>query len=158
MQYTDEGEHPALGGRKLKTSKHGTGSRVFPVPQALLDLGLLGYLAWLKGKREVALFPRLTNMKGKGLYEGWGRWWRRYVRDAKIIAEDKRQLRELRHNFPTAARECGLPSEAIAYLLGHSNSSMTSRYGSLNPLGEHMSEVRFKGLHLASVQPWRAPE
>ena len=157
MRYTDEGEHPALGKRKLKTSRHGTGSREFPVPQVLLDLGLPAYLDWLIAKGEGALFPKLTAIKDKGLYEGWARWWRAYVRDANIISNDKRQMRELRHNFPTAARECGVPSEAIAYLLGHATTGMTSRYGRLSPLGKYMSDVHFNGVELGSVVPWSIP-
>lgn len=154
MRYTDDGEHPALGKRNLKTSRHGTGSRVFPVPETLLDLGLPAYLDWLIAKGEAALFPKLTVIKQKGLYEGWARWWRAYVRDADIIGKNKRQMRELRHNFPTAARESGLPSEAIAYLLGHAATGMTSRYGSLAPHGECMSQVRFNGLEIEKILPW----
>jgi hypothetical protein len=157
MRYTDEGEHPASGKRSLKTSRHGTGSRVFPVPQALIDLGLPDYLRWLKDQGEAALFPKLTQTS-KGLYDPWARWWRAYIRDAKAIADDKRQLREMRHNFPTAARESKLPSEAISYLLGHSIPGQTSNYGSLESHGVYMAEVQFKGLKLDKVRKWSAPQ
>jgi integrase len=156
MRYTDEGEHPAIGKRHLKTSIHGTGERMFPVPQPLLDLRLPLYLQWLHKQGAAALFPKLTRTT-KGLYDGWGRWWAEYVDEVKT--PDKRPLRELRHNFPTAARKSGVAEEAISYILGHTIAGQrtTSRYGERESWGEQIQQVRFDGLEFASIIPWGAP-
>lgn len=158
MRYSDDGEHPAIGRRSLKTSRHGTGSRVFPVPQTLLDLGIVRYIDWLKGRGEVALFPKLTNTT-KGLHEHWARWWGPYLREHGAIAPDKRQSREFRHNFTTALRDGGVSDEAISYLVGHSLKSggTTRRYGDRSPYGREIEKLKFHGLDLSQVKVWAEP-
>ncbi|GEM_PF-1405132 len=156
MRYTDEGDHPVIGPRRLKTSEHGSGQRAFPVPQPLLDLGLAEYIGWLQQESELALFPKLTQTT-KGLYDGWARWWGEYVRTHGVIAEGKRQLRELRHNFPTVARASRVSSEALAYLMGHKATGMTGSYGDLAPLGLEIDKIRDFGVDFAQVRPWSHP-
>ncbi|WP_434781437.1 DUF6538 domain-containing protein [Aurantiacibacter hainanensis] len=156
MRYTDEGDHPVMGPRRLKTSEHGSGQRTFPIPQALLDLGFPDYLRWLEDQAELALFPKLTQTT-KGLYDGWARWWGEYIRAHGVIGEGKRQLRELRHNFPTVARSSGVSFEALAYLMGHKTIGTTGRYGDLSPLGAEIAKISNFGVDLASVRRWKAP-
>lgn len=158
MRYTDEGEHPLAGQRKLKTSRSATGKREFPIPKVLLDLGLLRYLSWLKGKHQTAVFPELT-LTSKGLYDGWGRWWGRYVRSSRALPKDKRQGREFRHSFPTAARDSKISEDAIGYLLGHTSPNVTtSGYGNHSARGLEMAEVVFKDINLESIKPWEPPQ
>ena len=158
MRYTDEGDHPLAGSRKLKTSRSATGKREFPVPKVLLDLGLLRYLSWLKGSRQTAVFPELT-LTTKGLYNGWGRWWGRYTRACHALPKDKRQAREFRHSFPTVARDSGLSEDAIGYLLGHTSPNVTtSGYGDHSARGLEMLKVTFKGLDLTKVKLWQSPD
>ena len=158
MRYTDEGEHPLAGPRKLKTSRSATGKREFPVPKVLLDLGLLRYLSWLKGSRQTAVFPELT-LTTKGLYNGWGRWWGGYTRACHALPKDKRQAREFRHSFPTVARDSGLSEDAIGYLLGHTSPNVTtSGYGDHSARGLEMLKVTFKGLDLTKVKLWQSPD
>ena len=158
MRYTDEGVHPLAGQRKLKTSRSATGKREFPVPKVLLDLGLIRYLNWLKGRRQTAVFPELT-LTTKGLYNGWGRWWGRYARMARALPKDKRQGREFRHSFPTAARDSNVSEDAIGYLLGHTSPNVTtSGYGNHSARGLEMRKVTFKGLDLTGVKVWEPPQ
>jgi len=154
MQYTDEGEHPAIGPRRLKTSEHDTGRRKFPVPQPLLDLGLANYLKWLKDRGETALFPKLTKST-KGLYRVWGDWWSKYVRGHGVIASGKRPLREMRHLFPTQARLHGVPEYALAYILGHSDRTMTSRYGHSEAHGLEILKIKDFGTSLKHIPAWK---
>lgn len=157
MQYTDEGEHPAIGKRRLKTSRHGTGQRHFPVPKTLIDLGLGDYLGWLVGEGESALFPLLTKTT-KGLHEPWSRWWGLYLREHGAIADGKRQTREFRHSFITGLRAGGVSDEAISYLAGHSvqGRNTTRRYGDRDPYAAEIGRLRFDGLDLTNVRPWTA--
>lgn len=157
MQYVDEGEHPQIGRRTLKTSRHGTGSRKFPVPTMLIALGLPAYLKWLRNNGEKAFFPMLTNTT-KGLHEHWSRWWGPYLREQRAIPEGKRQAREFRHHFATALRESGVSDEAISYLIGHSvrGGSTTRSYGDRSPYGAEIAKLRFEGLDLSKVKVWTA--
>jgi len=156
MSYTGEGDHPTIGARRLKTSEKGTGDRCFPVPQALIDLGLLDYIGWLQDKGELALFPQLPAWR-KGLAEAWSRWWGTYARKAGAIPKDKRQAREFRHSFPTAARASGISAEALEYLQGHSAKGTNAAYGTREPLGLEIRKLRFEGLELSKVKRWEIP-
>ena len=157
MRYTDEGEHPASGPRRLKTSEHGTGRRTFPVPQPLIDLGLPRYLKWLTDSGEAALFPKLT-ASSKGLYRVWGDWWSKYVREHGVIGEGKRPLREFRHLFPTQARLHRVPEHAVGYILGHSDRTMTSRYGQSEAHGLEILRITNFGTPLDHIPAWEPPE
>jgi integrase len=55
IEYTDQGEHPAIGQKTLKTERSGSGRRTLPVPKRLLDLNLVGYVDHLKSGGETAL-------------------------------------------------------------------------------------------------------
>lgn len=158
MEYTDAGEHPVAGPRKLKTSRHGTGGRKFRVPSQLVNLGLPRYLEWLKANGEAALFPKLT-ASTKGLHEAFSRFWGPYLRSHGIAGEGKRQVREFRHNWTTAARASGISEGAISYLMGHSVSTgpVTRSYGEHSPYGTEMEKLRYEGLDLSGVLQWEPP-
>lgn len=157
MTYTDEGEHPALGERRLKTSESDIGRRTIPVPQSLIDLGIEDYLGWLAEQKKAAVFPELPSWQ-KGLAEAWSRWWGPYVRNAGAIPADKRQARELRHCFATHARASGVSGEALAYIQGHAPKGTNETYGSLEPLGAEMRKVQYEGLDLSVIKAWIPPQ
>jgi hypothetical protein len=158
MRYTDEGDHPLTGPRRLKTSEHGTGRRKFPVPLALLDLGLTDYIAWLKAQREEALFPQLTATT-KGLYRPFGDWWSLYTKEHRVIASDKRPLREFRHMFATRGRASGVTEDALNYILGHSiaGAPTTASYGDRSPLGREITKITDFGVDLGHIPRWTPP-
>lgn len=162
IRFTDEGTHPVKPRQALKTSRYGTGRRIFPVPQALLELGLASYVQHLKEAGDTALFPLLTvKNKNRGeLFPSFGAWWPGYIRKAGVDLNGKRPAREFRHNWTTAARACGVPKDAREYVQGHSDSkdSTNDRYGDKEPLGEHIHKVAFKGLDLSRVLPWGPPK
>ena len=159
IRFTDEGVHPAKPRQALKTSRYGTGRRMLPVPQTLIEMGLTAYVKHLRARGETALFPLLTvkNKKRGELFPCFGAWWPVYLRKASIDLQGKRPAREFRHNWTTAARACGVPKDAREYIQGHSDSkdSTNDRYGDREPLGEHIHKVAFKGLDLSRVLPWR---
>lgn len=159
MEYTDTGEHPAAGPRRLKTSRHGTGARKFRVPSQIIDLGLPRYLDWLQSQSEAALFPKLT-ASTKGLHEAFSRFWGPYLRRHGVVGEGKRQVREFRHNWTTAARASGISEGAISYLMGHSVTSgpVTRSYGEHSPFGAEMAKLNYAGLGLSNVLPWEPPQ
>jgi integrase len=158
LRITDEGTHPAKGKRTLKTTKKGTGRRTFPVPKALLDLNLIGYVDHLRASGETALFPALTTKGKRGLlFTVWGEWWSIHLREKGIMpppGQGRRASRELRHNWPTAARASKLPEDVREYVMGHGAMKTSRNYGSEKSLGEWMDLLRFDGLDLSGVMPW----
>lgn len=157
MRITDEGDHPVKGKRSLKTERHNAGRREFPVPAMLIELGLPSYLQWLKDNEENVLFPQLTIKNARGqLYPSFGDWWSPYLKEKGIVPNDRerRPMREMRQNWTTAARACGLPMEAIEYIQGHTTAGKSAHvgYGSRKPLGEWMSKMHVQGL--GAVHRW----
>jgi integrase len=159
LRITDEGTHPVKGKRTLKTTKKNTGRRTFPIPQALLDLNLIEYVDHLRASGETALFPALTT-KGKRrlLFAVWGQWWSLHLQDKNILpaAQGRRASRELRHNWPTAARASRLPEDVREYVMGHGALKTSRTYGSEKSLGEWIDQFQFEGLDLSKVKPWSA--
>ena len=163
MTITDEGLHPVKGQQSLKTTKKDSGVRTFPVPQPLIDLGLLDYHAWLTASGEAALFPKLTTKNArKLLFPTFGEWWSIYTRaHSAVPAGGGRQpAREFRHSFTTAARASGIPRDALEYLMGHRAASATANegYGEKEALGLSIDRLRYTGLDLSGVQRWTIPK
>jgi integrase len=161
MTITDTGHHPVKGPQSLKTTKSDSGVRSFPVPQALIDLGLLDYLEWLRARGDKALFPRLTLKSArKLLFPSFGEWWSLYLRenDALAVGGGRQPAREFRHTWTTAARASGIPQDAREYLQGHSaaNGTANEGYGEQAPLGLTIDKLTFAGLDLSGVKHWTA--
>lgn len=163
VTFTDLGIHPHKGQRSLKTSRKRSGRRTLPVPQPLIDLGILEYLAHLKTAGEAALFPLLRVRGARGLlFAGWGEWWGKLIRGKGILAEadfERQPAREFRHTWTTAARASGITREAREYIQGHKAAGGTANegYGDLTPLGKLLGGLRFEGVDLSMVRSWRPP-
>lgn len=159
LTITDEGEHPHKGSRRLKTTEKGTGRRTFLIPQGLLDLNFLGYVEHLRREEERALFPHLRTKGARGyLYAGWSEWWSKYLASKHVsLPPGARPTREFRHFWSTVARECGIPKDARAYLMGHAPQDTNDTYGRREAFGNQMDHLRFAGLEdtLGRIQPWK---
>jgi integrase len=159
MTYTDLGIHPHKGQRSLKTSRKRSGRRTIPVPQALLDLGLIAYITHLRTSGEKALFPLLkTKSARKLLATAWDDWWRDlvYARGILVKGVGRQPAREFRHTWTTAARASEIPREVREYAQGHKAAGGTANegYGDLAPLGRQLARLRFEGLDLSGVKIW----
>lgn len=120
LRITDEDPHPHKKPRTLKTGRTQSGRRRFPIPQPLMDLGFLRYVEHVRASGEAALFPALrTKGERKLLFAGFSEWWGAYLREHKALPEGKRQSREFRHFWSTAARVSGIAREAMEYIQGH---------------------------------------
>ena len=162
IRFTDEGEHPVKPRQTLKTSRFGSGRRTFPVPSALIALGLLDYVEHLKAAGNLALFPRLTLKRPKRgeLFPSYGSWWSIYIHKAGILPKGRRAAKEFRHSWTTAARACGVDQVAMEYIQGHSTvgRGMNAHYGHREVLGQQIEKVTFKGLDLSRVLQWEPLE
>jgi integrase len=160
LKITDEGEHPAKGQRKLKTSKKGSGRRTIPVPKPLIELGFVRYVDWLRASGEAALFPKLKpkSAKKRHLYPAFGQWWSKYLAD-NGAKPSGRPIRDFRHNWTEAARKAGVSLDAQEYIQGHSvaHRSANVRYGSRRPLGREIHNVNLP-VDISDVKPWEPPQ
>ncbi len=161
MTITDVGVHPVKGKRSLKTEKKGSsGRRTFVVPGELLRLGLFDYVKNLKETNQVALFPALTvkNKKRGHLYSSVSEWWGEYIREHGVVLEGtgRRPYRDFRQAWATAAREAGIPEEAMSYLMGHSVKAgpQTRTYGQRDAHGWRMADMAYPKLDFSKVLPW----
>ncbi|TCU61267.1 hypothetical protein EDF58_101581 [Novosphingobium sp. PhB57] len=161
IRFTDEGWHPVKGQQSLKTDGQESGRRTFPVPQSLIDLGLLAYRKSLQEAGEAALFP-LLRRKGKrsGIYASFGEWMCEYVyRHGVLKAGAGRQpVREFRHTWTTAARASKIPREAMEYIQGHrppDGGSSHEIYGERDVLGNWIDQLSFKVDPRLLVRCWR---
>jgi integrase len=161
MTYTDLGIHPHKGQRSLKTSRKRSGRRTIPVPQALLDLGLIAYVQHLRDSRETAMFPLLrTKGARKLLATAWDEWWGKLLYSRSILTKDgppRQPAREFRHTWTTAARASAIPRDVREYAQGHKAAGGTANegYGDLSPLGKQLAHLGFGGLDLSGVKPWK---
>jgi integrase len=163
IRFTDAGLHPVKGPQTLKTARHGGGVRSFPIPNALVDLGLLDYHKYLQDAGELALFP-LLRVKGKrgALYESFGGWFGEYLYEQGVIPRDagRQPVREFRHTWTTAARASGIARDAREYLQGRlspGRGSSDDEYGEKLALGDQIDRLAFKVDIVALVPRWRAP-
>lgn len=155
VNITADGGHPAKGKRSLKSM-----ARSFPIPSALVDLGLPSYLASLRMTGELALFPELTTKRGY-LTPSIGPWWKKYLDQHSVVlapkeGKQRRPMRDFRPTWATEARTSGLPEEAMSYLMGHTTAGkvQTRKYGGLHPHAHWMEAVRYSKLDLAAIKPW----
>ncbi|MCL6683458.1 hypothetical protein [Sphingomonas alba] len=157
LAITMLGEHPHKGPRKLKSP---SAERIIPLPSVLTDLGFDRYVAWLKSRGEIALFPALRP-KGerRELFASFGEWWSNYLGESGVGLKGKRPAREFRPTWATIARESGVSREAQDYLMGHAPKAndMNARYGSREPLSREMLKLSFVGWGLEKVRHWEPP-
>lgn len=160
IRFTNEGMHPVKGQQSLKTEGHESGVRAFPIPQSLIDLGLIRYRTALQDAGELALFP-LLRRKGKrsGIFASFGEWMGPYVYEQGVLeaGTGRQPVREFRHTWSTAARASRIPKEAMKYIQGHKDEddrSASDGYGELEALGDRIDDLRFPVDILELVKPW----
>jgi integrase len=109
-------------GQSVKTN---SSLRHIPVPEHLIELGFLDYIAGIKGR----LFPKVP----KGSYDkvsiAMSRWWGNRVR-AKGV-ETKQPSHAFRHTFKTEMRALGVQDSVSNSLSGHAAKSEGESYGSV---------------------------
>lgn len=157
IRFTDKGVHPVKGQQTLKTEKLDSGQRAFILPKALIELGLLDYISFLKASGEAALFPLLRRKnKRPGIYDSFGNWFSDYVYAAGVLPRDagRQPVREFRHTWATAARMCDIPREAMEYIQGHKGEGVehtSDEYGHLDGLGKKTEMFRVIDKHGVEV-------
>lgn len=93
--------------------------RIIPIPQKLIDLGLLRYIDTLNPKAP--LFPTINS----DIISKW------FGRHRKSIGVDRKgaDLHAMRHHMKTLLRNVGAPDVVSDYITGHAGDNVGSTYG-----------------------------
>ena len=111
-------EDPAVSDKSLKTVN---AVRVVPIHEAVIQAGLIDYVAELRKAGHVRLFPELSRDRVKGYGKPAGSWFNERFLGRKLGLErnGRKTFHSLRHNFITALERLDLTERVMAQLAGH---------------------------------------
>lgn len=150
MHITTEGD----GDKTVKT----TGSmRVVPVHKELIKLGFLEYYAGMKTAGQSRLFPLAERNTRGQMIADFSREFGRYLIRIGMKTGRGLSLYSFRHGAADALRRAGHLDEQFGFILGHTASTMTGRYG-IMPQGmleqrvELVNSINYPGLNLSYLE------
>lgn len=154
LHITEEGEQTEQG-KRVKT---GGSMRVVPVHPELIKLGLLDYHAERVKARGKQLFPGAKRNERGQIMAEFSREFGKYL--VRIGVKEGRglSLYSFRHGVADALRRAGFLDSQFGFLLGHTQASMTGRYG-LMPQGmleervKLVNAINYPGLNLQHLYP-----
>jgi integrase len=118
-----------------KTLKTLGSKRRIPVHQKLIEFGLLVFVAELEGSGRI--FEDVKKGSDGYYSQILSKWWGRYA--ARVgFKTPKTAFHSFRHNFLDGLRAADLPQYVNEALMGHSTSSVHSKYGS----GPSLSQLK----------------
>lgn len=149
MHVTTEGDETAQG----KSVKTAGSMRVIPVHPELIRLGFITYHEGRVQEGGTALFPgAVRNLRGQMMADV-SREFGRYLTRIGLKAGRGLSLYSFRHGAADALRRGGYLDQQFGFILGHTEKSMTGRYG-IMPQGmleqrvELVNAIQYPGLNL----------
>lgn len=129
----------------LKTE---TSRRTVPLHRALVDAGLIEYLAHIRKMGQPWLFPDLAPHVNGTRSGNWSKWWGRYGRMQVGITDKLKCFHSLRHSFKTACRASQIPEDVHDAITGHAHKSTGRNYGQqpLDVLRYAMDKFSYRGV------------
>ncbi|RWB08987.1 MAG: integrase [Mesorhizobium sp.] len=122
MHVTTEGD----GEKSVKTQ----GSmRVVPVHDELIRLGFIKYRDGMEAAGQMRLFPEAKRNKRGQMIAEFSREFGRYLTRLEMKVGRGLSLYSFRHGAADALRRAGHLDEQFGFILGHTGSTMTGRYG-----------------------------
>lgn len=153
----------AEDGRRVKTPK---GRRYVPVHPFLVELGLLNYLAGIKGE-GARIFPNLRMVEGGQPGHALGSWWTRYRRKLGVGGgegeKSELDFHSLRNTFISACRVHKIDRALMKFVVGHDDekADVTFAYEYIEDLSVLAREVVLPHnfhdtipLHPLKANPW----
>jgi integrase len=140
-----------------RTLKNAQSERKVPVAPQLIELGLLRYVEWLRGKGFTVLFPGLKKDWHGKLSGAFSKFFGRYKK-AVGINDPRKVLYSFRHTMKDLLEAAGAPTKYLQRLLGHTtgDGAVTDGYGSDLPfhlVAEYFSKIDFPTI---AALPWEA--
>ena len=133
-------------------------SRTFPIPDALIALGLLEYLEWLGLQGAEFLFPELHSKRTMAeQLSRFSHWWAAYLRSKGAIAPGQKPMRELQRTWLAEAHHCGVTAAAQQYLVGEGREGESPAPETALFLGQEIQKIRYNGWNFDYVRRWSRP-
>lgn len=138
-----------------RTLKNAQSERKVPVAPQLIELGLLRYVEWLRGKGFTVLFPGLKKDWHGKLSGAFSKFFGRYKK-AVGINDPRKVLYSFRHTMKDLLEAAGAPTKYLQRLLGHTtgDGAVTDGYGSDLPF--HLVAEYFRKIDFPTIAalPW----
>lgn len=124
LHITDEGDEE----KSLKTK----GSfRVVPVHSKLIEMGFIKHVERQRASGERRVFPEAERNERGQIASKFEKKFGTYLIKLGLKEGRGLSLYSFRHGFSDAMRRAGLMDDEFGFLMGHSKSSMTARYGAM---------------------------
>lgn len=118
-----------ITGEGQKSIKNAQSRRFVPVPERLLEVGLLDYAAEVKALGFAELFPGGSIKAKNGPGDRCGKWFNRtFLRVACGISDKAVSYHSTRHTFVTAGDSLGFTENQVGCLTGHEARSVQARH------------------------------
>lgn len=118
IEISDEEE-----GQRVKNQN---AKRLVPIHEKLIELGLLRYVAALRGAGQERLFPELSHRRD-GFAHAASNWFQRYKKRCGIEGKHTKVFHSFRHTFISALLDDDVPEHAVAQIVGHEAQLITGR-------------------------------
>lgn len=107
------------------------------------DLMTLGFLEYVSGlPQDGQLFPMLTPNPEGWYGHNFGKRWGAYLKETAKLESPVRPLHGFRHTFKTMCREAGVPEEIHDAMTGHSDGSVSRKYGDRQLLAVQLEHLK----------------
>jgi len=130
--------------------KNVTSQRVIPLHPQLIALGFLDYVADLREREQVWLFPDLDHEAKVGPGHGFSKWFGRWTTSIGLT-DPEITFHSFRHTWKRRARQSEVKEELHDVLSGHKGATVGRSYGEgadIQPLATAMGLIRFPELTL----------
>ena len=149
-EYDEDGKKIKKHKKQLKSENARRQVVIHPV---LIDLGFLDYVAELRARKGVRVFPHLTAYRGK-LTHNWSKWWARFT-DDYVTADPLKVFHSFRHKFIDRMRRLKVEPFVLKALVGHASSDTTDGYGDVCDLSTRRDAIYvldYPGLDLSHLK------
>lgn len=108
----------------IKSVKTAASRRWVPIHPKLIEAGFLDFVAYMKGKGEVRLFPELSYYKKGGYGRTPSRNFAEVTKKLKLWVRRKKVFHSFRTTFNSRLMKMGTSLELREFILGHSSDSI----------------------------------
>lgn len=114
-------------GRRAKTLKTKNAKRLVPLHPELIKIGLLRYVAALRRRGEVHLFPELSRERRDGPAHAASNWFQKFRANVGLTEKQVVVYHSFRNLFITRLLDAGVSPHMVAPIVGHEAELITGQ-------------------------------
>jgi len=122
-----EATEEVVEGNRKKRVKTKNAKRLVPIHPELVRFGLLRYVAALREKKQVHLFPELSRTRRDGPAQAASNWFQRFRKRVGFLTKQETVFHSFRHGFITTVLEAGVTPYLLAPVVGHEGELITGK-------------------------------